>query len=294
MPGESLAIVAPSSAPRNPDRLTRGLGALRADGFEVIWDPDQLTPSGYLAGSDPQRARMVNYALQNYSHVMCVRGGYGCLRLLDTIDFEAIRCKPTLVIGFSDVTALQLALYRKCGWRALSGPVVVEWGEIPDAMKQECLALLRGAVPDPVTDLTPLRAGTHTGRLLGGNLATIVRMVGTPFFPSMDQVILFVEDVNEPPYRVDALFAQLHLSGVLSRIGGLVVGRFSGQYDQEAYRPILRHYSQLYHWPLACDLLYGHFYPRRILPIGALSKLSVQDSLARLEILESVTAQAPS
>ena len=292
MPGAPLAIVAPASAPRNPDRMTRGLDALRADGLEVVWEPDELTPSGYLAGSDAQRAQTVTEALRRYSHIMCVRGGYGCLRLLDAINYSALQCNHALVIGFSDVTALQLALYQKCGWHSLSGPVVVEWGEIPDSMKQECLALLRGAIADPVANLAPIQTGTQTGPLIGGNLATFVRLVGTPYLPPMDQAILFVEDVNEPPYRVDALFAQLHLAGILARIGGLVVGRFTGQYDQDAYRPVLRHYSRMYSWPLACGLEYGHFHPRRILPIGVLSRLTVRRDHARLDILEPVTAAA--
>jgi len=290
MPGASLAIVAPASAPRNPDRMTRGLAALRADGLDAVWEPDRLTPSGYLAGSDAERAQSVGLALRRFSHIMCVRGGYGCLRLLDVIDYSALQHTRALVIGFSDVTALQLALYKKCGWRSLSGPVVVEWGEIPDSMKQECLALLRGAIADPVTDLAPLQTGTGTGPLIGGNLATLARLVGTPYLPPMDQAILFVEDVNEPPYRVDALFAQLHLAGVLARLGGLVAGRFTGRYDQDAYRPILRHYSRMYSWPMAGGLKYGHFHPRRILPIGVMSRLAVQRDQARLDILEPVTA----
>ena len=290
MPGHTLAIIAPASAPRDPERLSCGLTALRGDGFDLAWDADQLTPQGYLSGSDHQRAKMVNSALMKHDHIMCVRGGYGCLRLLDTINYEALQAKPGLVIGYSDVTALQLALYHKCGWRALSGPVVVEWGEIPGAMKQECLDLLRGARPNPVTDLSSLIQGTHTGPLLGGNLATIVRLVGTPYLPTMVGVILFVEDVNEPPYRIDALFAQLHLSGILSQIGGLVIGQFTGQHSQDAYLPIIKHYSSLYQWPVAYDLLYGHFHPRRILPIGVLATLTVQSDRANLDLLEPVTA----
>ena len=291
LPGQPLAIVAPASTPREPERLTRGLSALESDGFQPLWSPEELTPAGYLAGTDEQRTRTVNQALLAHPHIMCVRGGYGCLRLLDALDYAAIGKTTGMVVGFSDITALQLALLHHCGWRALSGPVVVEWGEIDDAMKQECLRLLRGDIPEPITGLTSVQQGTHTGTLIGGNLATIVRLVGTSYIPDMNQAILFVEDVNEPPYRIDALFAQLHLAGILSRIGGLVVGSFTGQFDQDAYMPIIQDYSRLYDWPVASGLLYGHFHPRRVMPIGIQARLNAGSDTAHLEMLEPVTGR---
>ena len=237
------------------------------------------------------RAGAFNRAVAKHRHFMCTRGGYGSLRLLDRIDYEAAQARPGLLIGFSDITALQLALYSKANWCSLSGPLVVEWGEIPEGMKAECLALSRGELPAPLDQLQPMRPGTHTGTLLGGNLATIVRLVGTPYLPDLDGTLLFVEDVHEPLYRIDALFAQLHLSGLLARIGGLIVGHFtrsSPEGDELELDPleIIADYIAPYSWPVATGLNYGHFHPRQVIPIGVQARLEVNPAGACLSVLE--------
>lgn len=268
------------------------MAALRADGLAIDWDPNIHSQRGYLADSDAARARAFNRAMAVHRHFMCTRGGYGSLRILNRIDYATARARPGLLIGFSDITALQLSLYGKAGWRSLSGPVVVEWSEIPESMKTDCLALTRGELPAPIDTLEPMRSGIHTGTLLGGNLSTIARMVGTPYLPEMDGAVLFIEDVNEPPYRIDALFAQLHLAGVLARIGGLLVGRFTRstpEGNERDFDPleIVADYAAPYSWPIATGLNYGHFHPRQVIPIGVKATLEVNREGACLNVLEA-------
>ncbi|MXY07015.1 MAG: LD-carboxypeptidase [Rhodothermaceae bacterium] len=293
LPNQPLGIVAPASPPRISERLERGLSALAADGYVTHWDPDQLTPNGYLAGSDAQRTEQFNQALVRNRFLMALRGGYGCLRILNGIDYSAARRERGVLIGYSDITALQLSLFKHAGWRSISGPVVVEWGEIDTSMKEAMRELLEGKLPPPVADLKTLQEGQCTGTLLGGNLSSIVRMIGSPHLPSFQGALLFIEDVNEAAYRIDALFAQLKNAGILKKLGGLIVGSFTGPdtNDEQSRRnvnEIIAGYTREYTWPVVAGLTYGHFIPRHILPIGVLARLTARVNEGRLDILEPV------
>ena len=285
--------MAPASPPRIPERLERGLSALAADGYVTHWDPDQFTPHGYLAGSDTQRTEQFNQALVRDRFLMALRGGYGCLRILNRIDYSAARREQGVLIGYSDITALQLSLFKHAGWRSISGPVVVEWGEIDTAMKDATRELLEGQLPPPLTDLQTVQEGQCTGTLLGGNLSTIVRMIGSPHLPSFQRALLFIEDVNEAAYRIDGLFAQLKNAGILKKLGGLIVGAFTGPdtNDEQSKRnvnEIIAGYASGYSWPVVAGLTYGHFIPRHVLPIGVLARLTARVNEGRLDILEPV------
>jgi len=293
LPNQPLGIVAPASPPRIPERLERGLSALAADGYLIHWDPDQLTPNGYLAGSDTQRTEQFNQALVRNRFLMALRGGYGCLRILNRIDYSAARRERGVLIGYSDITALQLSLFKHAEWRSISGPVVVEWGEIDNAMKEAMRELLEGQLPPPIANLQTLQEGQCTGTLLGGNLSTIVRMIGSPHLPSFQGALLFIEDVNEAAYRIDALFAQLKNAGILKKLGGLIVGSFTGSdtNDEQLRRnvnEIIAGYASGYAWPVVAGLTYGHFIPRRVLPIGVLARLTAKVNEGRLDILEPI------
>ena len=261
---------------------------MRADGYAFTWEPDRLTPHGYLAGTDRERGEAFNAAVTAARHILCVRGGYGCLRLLDRIDYEAARRRPALLTGFSDITALQWALYHRAGWRSISGPVVVEWAEIDLSMKAAFRAWVTGGVPALLSRLKPLQTGTCTGTLLGGNLASIVRLVGSEYMPDLEGAVLFVEDVNEPLYRVDALFAQLGHAGLLTRLGGLILGHFTEKSGALDVTPVVSHYAAQYGWPVATGLDYGHTVPREVLPIGVTATLVVTEHEASLQIHDAV------
>lgn len=298
--GDRVAVVATSSPVYQPERLSRGLAALRSAGFLIEWDPDVLTPRGYLAGSDTERARAFNRVLErsDIKGIFCTRGGYGATRMLDRINYEAARKNPKLLVGFSDVTALHLALQKHAGWASLSGPMVAEWGEISDVVKRDFLALARGATPNPLLGpggerLAALREGSANGVLLGGNLSMVVRLIGTPYLPAHDGALLFLEEVGERPYRIDALFSQLRNAGILNSIGGLILGAFTG-WESERSVPtltpaeIFENYFRDARYPVATGLPYGHFPDRVTVPIGVRARLTVTDDSAELAVLEPV------
>ncbi len=297
-PGSAIGIIAPSSPAWRYERLERGLRALEGAGYRPIWEP--VTPRGYLAGTDAERLKIINGMLRrsDLHALMCVRGGYGALRILGGLDYAAARRHPKLLTAFSDGTALQLALLTKAGWRSLSGPLVVEWAEISERTRTCFLDLARGEVPASLagpdkSELVPMRQGVATGPLVGGNLSTIVRMIGSAYLPPLSGAILFLEEVGEAPYRIDALFAQLRLAGILDRIGGLVLGAFT-DWEPRHDRPVLSpseiwaDYLGEAPYPVATNLAYGHFPNRATMPVGVQARLTVTETDARLSIIEPV------
>ena len=300
-PGDTIAVVAPASAPREAGRLDAGIDYLRRLGYRVETGRADFGSHGFLCGPDDVRLDEFNAFLRrdDVRALFCVRGGYGTLRLLPHLDYDAARRRPKLLVGYSDVTALHLALYEKAGWVGLSGPMVaVEWGA-PDAASERLFwALAQGGVPDPLLGpggeaLVPVRPGTAEGVLLGGNLSLVARLVGTPYLPSLDGAILFLEEIGEEPYRIDGLLAQLRLSGLLDRLGGLVLGGFTdaepkGSGPTLSLDDVFDHYLGALACPVARGLVYGHFPVKNTLPVGVRARLSVSSSAATLSLLEPV------
>lgn len=298
-PGDRVVVIAPASAPRDPAELERGLERLRDMDYavEVHFAPEARR--GYLAAPDALRLRTLNDALRrtDVHAILCVRGGYGALRLLPQVDYTAARRHPKLLVGYSDITALQWALYAKAGWKSLSGPVLTEWDQL-DAPAIDCFrTLVEGGRPDTLcgpdeTPLQPLRTGTAEGPLLGGNLAVLTRLIGTPYWPSLDGALLFLEDVGEAPYRIDRMLAHLALVGVLDALGGVVLGRFSTSTVNGPSLTLDEVFDDYFgdrSYPVATGLAYGHCMPRALLPIGTRAQLTVSEGKASLTLRESLT-----
>jgi muramoyltetrapeptide carboxypeptidase len=299
-PGDVIGIAAPASLPVDLLAIERGLETLRGRGFEVrVTRPFERR--GFFAGSDALRIAEMNAMLRDpdIRAIIAVRGGYGTLRLLPFLDYDAARANPKLVIGYSDITALQLALLTKAGLPSLSGPMVaVEWGE-PDAPSEDLFWALSqgggiGDMEHPGGEpLRAVRPGEAEGRLIGGNLSLITRLIGSPYLPDLDGAILFIEEVGEEPYRIDGMLAQLRLSGILERLSGLVIGGIT-EWEPEHDRPtlpldeVLDDYIQMLDIPVASGLLYGHFPVKNTMPIGIRARLHVGDHRATLSLLEAV------
>ncbi|MDT0630663.1 S66 peptidase family protein [Rubrivirga litoralis] len=303
LPSGRVAVAAPSSAALDPADAEAGLAALRTRGLAVEAATVAGGAVGYLAGADGARADALNTLLRrdDLDAVVCLRGGYGLLRILDRIDYNAARAHRPLVVGYSDVTALHLALYARAGLAGVSGPMVApDWPDLDAETEAAFWRVVGGAagydLAGPGAErLAPLQDGEAEGVLLGGNLALTAALVGTPYLPALDGAILFLEDVGEPPYRIDGLLARLRLAGVLGRLGGLVFGQFTGA-APPADRPslsvdeVLAHYSTFVDGPVATGLVYGHV-PRKVtVPIGVRAHLAVEGGAAALTVLDPVTA----
>lgn len=295
-----MAVVAPASPPRQAEEYRDGLARLR-DLYDVrrAWSPGQ--ERGYLSAPDPTRAAALNAAIEDPSvrAVLSVRGGYGSLRLLDRLDWAAARRQPTLLVGYSDITALHLAYYARVGWTGVSGPVVTEWASLDEDTLMPFRSLVEGGRPSLGDDaLSSLRDGTATGPLLGGNLSVLSRLIGTPYAPDWTGAILVLEDVAESPYRIDRMLAHLQHAGVLDAVGGVVLGDFGPGATPEdqptlSLEAVFADYFGDRSYPVVTGLRYGHLLPRRSLPIGVPVHLSAAAGTADLTPRASVVeAQA--
>ncbi|PSQ86638.1 MAG: LD-carboxypeptidase [Bacteroidetes bacterium QS_4_64_154] len=272
MPGAPIAVVAPASAPRTAATYEQGLAQL-TETYEVrrAWRPG--SERGYLSAPDADRVDALHRAIEDpdIRAIFCVRGGYGCLRLLHRIDWALARQHPTLLVGYSDVTALHLAFYTKARWTGLSGPVVTEWAEADPATLDSFQAWCRGTPSDLTGNfdagLTPLASGTVSGPLLGGNLSVLSRLIGTPF-------------------------AHLEHAGVLDAVAGVILGTFTtGELDPDKptlfLDDVFDDYLGTRSYPVVRGLPYGHHLPRCSLPMGAPVQLRATAEET------SLTAQSP-
>lgn len=294
-----IGIAAPAGPPLDDARLSKGLQNLTDLGIELVRPRDTYPTHGFLAGRDEERLDEFNalIARTDLDIILCVRGGYGTLRLLDQIDYAAARRHRKVLVGYSDITALQLALHEKAGWSGLSGAMVaVEWPDPSAAWITPWSRLLEGQTgvdlgPVDESRPVPLVTGTTEARLLGGNLAMVTRLLGTPYLPSLDGAILFIEDVGEVPYRIDGMLAQLRLAGHLNRLAGAVIGQFTDAAPPEnrpsfSVEEVLKHYFAQADYPVARNWNYGHFPLKTALPIGIRARLEVTGDAASLTTTE--------
>ncbi|MFG1674748.1 LD-carboxypeptidase [Micromonospora sp. NPDC049282] len=234
-PGDAVMLVSPSG-PTRPERVARGVELLTGWGLRPVTAPNAYARRGYLAGDDALRADDLNAAFADpeIRGVVCTRGGYGAQRVVDLIDMAAVRRDPKVVVGFSDITALQFALWRGARLAGVHGPGAAWRAERTPIRSAESLhaALM---TTEPVTvaaveaeETYPVRVpGRAEGRLIGGNLCLITASIGTPDMPDLTGAILLVEEVQEPPYKVDRMLTHLRRCGALARLAGVAVGQFT-------------------------------------------------------------------
>lgn len=284
-----IGIVSPASAQRDPSRLERGVRYLETLGYRVELGRHALTQRAYLAGTDDERLQDLHemFADRRIDAVFCARGGYGSARLLDRIDYTMIKRSRKVFVGFSDITALQLALLRRASFVTFSGALPSV--DMADGFDRESEASFWRAITSTkalgvITQSAPLRAhkrGRTTGMLMGGNLSIVASLCGTKYMPPTSDAILVLEDIGEESYSIDRLLTQLRLSGVLTDARGVAFGRFTADESRTASTParpvsdILAEFSTHVQGPVLSNLLYGHESKKLTLPFGVRASLVV-------------------
>jgi muramoyltetrapeptide carboxypeptidase len=235
--GDIIGLVAPAGSLSSKENFTAGIGLLEKKGFRVRFNRKILNASGYLAGSDQERADDFNsmWADPEVKALIAVRGGYGCLRMIDLIDMVQIRKNPKILIGFSDLTLLLNTINKKTKLVTFHGPVITTLADIDRQSKKSIVDTLLGQAPTRLkpAGLKIIKGGKAQGRLLGGNLTTLAHMIGTPYEIPWQDSILFIEDIGEKPYSLDRLLTHLNKAGGLQKIKGLILGTFTDEDKKE-------------------------------------------------------------
>jgi muramoyltetrapeptide carboxypeptidase len=292
--GDTIAIVAPAGPVEQRNDFERGVAALERMGFRVRFDERIFQSTGYLAGNDPARAAELMGAFEDPSvkAIVALRGGYGCSRLIDLLDEGRLRRHCKVFMGFSDLTTLHLHFRRRYGWLTFHGPMATSpaLGNIGPEEEGHLLSLWTDPcyLPDfSFPDLAVWAQGFAEGELTGGCLSLVAASLGTPYEIDTEGKILFLEDLGEPPYRIDRMLTQLRLARKLERIAGVLLGRFK---DCEAEKPgttsadVLREILTKLEVPVIANFPAGHGNENWALPLG--SRIRLDTDTCRVRFLD--------
>ena len=288
--GECVGLVAPAG-PVAEEVIRQGLQLLWECGIKnVKYSQDICRRENYLAGSDRRRQEELHQLWDDdeVKAILAVRGGYGCARLLAGLNFELVRRKPKILIGFSDLTILLNVIHQRTGLVTFHGPMLstlVRSGkEGMVAMLNELTVHAHDRLPSKGVEV--LRSGQAEGRLIGGNLTCLAQLLGTPYEPHWDRAILLLEEVNEPVYRVDRVLTHLSLAGCLDQVAGVILGEFldSDSHTVGGLELIWQRVLELIpeQTPVWANFPAGHGRRNILLPIGRHASMDGNDARLRL------------
>lgn len=279
-----IGIISPASSPDDLSLIEKGIKYIEGLGFRTIVGKNVGKYNGYLAGTDEERVSDIHEMFSNkkIKAVFCLRGGYGASRLLDKIDYSLIRDNPKIFVGFSDITALQMAFLKKSGLITFAGPMVVSnfakeishfteeyfWQIITSDRKPGKISWSVSEKPESITP------GKAAGKIIGGNLSVFNSLLGTNFLPDLKNKILFIEDVNEYPYKIDRMLNQLRLNKVFKKVNGIILGIFVDciEPDQNkktlTLKEIFKDYFEKLKIPVISGFPHGHLRDLVTIPVG--------------------------
>jgi muramoyltetrapeptide carboxypeptidase len=278
-----VAVLAMSS-PSELSRIEAGVRRLEERGLRVTLASNiDHRHRGYLAGDDEERLEQLNHHLRSdeFDAFFFARGGYGAMRILDRVDYDAIAANPRPIIGFSDITALHQAIAVRCGIGSFHGPMVnLDWFEgLTPGIEQWFWSVLAGEAPlaYAFTRDQIVFDGEAEGVLFGGCLSLTTALTATPYDFWIDDGIWFFEDVEEPVYRIDRMLTHLRLTGRLEKIRAVVIGKLKGCGSDAEIEALLREFFASSNIPVIRDLPFGHHGDNLLMPVGGLVRVSTRD-----------------
>jgi muramoyltetrapeptide carboxypeptidase len=288
--GDVIGIISPASAPDDNAMIDSGVKYLENLGYRVEVGKNAGKQLGYLAGNDEERLDDLHYMFKKkfVKAIICTRGGYGSPRLLDKVDYKLIRNNPKIFVGYSDITALQMAIFQKTNLVTFAGPMLaVDFSNEVSSFTEEMFWSLItsnkkfGKIKQPGDEkISTLDKGSASGRILGGNLALLISLLGTGYLPSMKDKILFFEEISELPYRIDRMLNQLRLAGIFKQVKGIILGTFieCNEIDPEkrtlTLGEVISDYFGKSDLPVVYNLRHGHIKDFITIPIGISVKLN--------------------
>jgi muramoyltetrapeptide carboxypeptidase len=292
--GARVALVSPAGPLQKPDELPRALDNARSLGWQPVVGANATEKAGYLAGSDRDRLDDINSALRDpdIDAVWCLRGGYGVMRILDGIDYDALARSPKPIIGYSDITALHAAVQRRCELTTYHGPTARE--VLTDFSRDSFVRAVTAQVDScgVAPDAREIKRGRARGRLVGGSLAMLAALCGTQFMPDLDDGILILEDINEPVYRIDRMLQQLRLAGVLNGCRAIVFGECVKCPDDaggggRAFDDVLGEIARALDVPCLAGIPVGHIEKQWTIPLGAMAEVDTGERRLTVTFHES-------
>jgi muramoyltetrapeptide carboxypeptidase len=299
-PGSTVAFIAPAG-PINEEKLKSAQIKLETMGFHVKFTDRILNQKGYLAGDDNSRLEDFHAAFTNkeIDFILCIRGGYGSSRIVDKIDFTLIKNNPKIFIGFSDITVLLNSIWQKTGLVTFHG--VVGNSNFSDYTRQQFLSILSSKTPGYEIDaqnpdnLGYIHQGIASGKLVGGNLSLIISLLATEYEIDFTNKLVFIEDIDEAPYKIDRMLTQLILAGKLQKAAGIILGEFKGcdidnlntvQKNSLSLSDVLCDRLGGLNIPVLTGFSFGHVDHQAVFPIGIMAELDTNKPYIKL--LENV------
>lgn len=269
--GNTIALIAPAS-PFDADIINLVEASLECRGYGISLGKNLRARNGYLAGTAADRANDLIEAILDprISAIFCMRGGYGSGKLLRWLPFPTLRNHPKIFLGYSDITFLHMGFQSRMDWVTFHGPNMLDLME-SSARLERTLETLSGS-GDFRLALEPgeiLREGTATGKLIGGNLTCLAHLIGSSYLPKLDGALLIIEDCSEALYRLDRIFDQLKLTGILGRLSGLILGRFKDCGETPAIWAMIMEQVREYRFPVVANVPFGHIPENQAIPLGA-------------------------
>lgn len=303
--GDKIGLVAPAGFITEKE-LAEANQNLQTLGFEVVAGENILNRHGYLAGTDKQRADDLNKMFQNkdIKGIVCARGGYGCARMLQYLDYELIKKNPKILLGYSDITILHYAIFSQTGLITFHGPVGISTFNEFSILSlnnvlinpQPILAMWNADEDKTKTEfnITTIRSGKAKGRLIGGNLSLVVSLIGTKYDVDAKNKIIFLEEIGEEPYRIDRMLTQMIQADKFVNAAGIALGVFSkceskpdesGISNSFTFTEVL--FDRLFNLgiPVIYGLSFGHIKNKLTIPFGAMAELDVDNQI--INLLES-------
>ena len=287
--GDGVGIIAPAG-PVEPSEIEPAISLLESLGFRVCLGPHVYERKAYLAGDDETRLADLHemFRKDEVRVILCARGGYGIHRILEKIDYTLAKKSPKIIVGYSDITALLIALYRKTGLVTFHGPMAKDLGKNENRNLESLLQLVTSdsRITFSLSHGKVIRPGKSRGVLLGGNLSLLCQLIGTPFMPPPRGKILFIEEKGEPHYRIDRMLTHLKLAGFLTQCAGVVFGEFSECGDASSVVEVLQERTHELGIPVMTGLKVGHGLENVAVPVGVRAILDTET--------KSVTLAEPS
>lgn len=292
--GDTIAISSPAGAVWEDAQIEKFVSILESSGFKVKLGQTLKEKYGYFAGTDELRASEINkfFLDKEVKAIFCMKGGWGCARILDKLNYDVIKNNPKIIMGFSDITSLLIAITSKTGLVTFHGPVGNSgWNDFTIDYVKRVLAdkeIVSYAYPEDDTDKHyTITEGKAKGILVGGNLTVLAGMIGSDYLPDWKNKILFLEETGEEPYRIDRMLTQLRLAGVLKNISGFVFGKCvkcEAEEPEKAFtlQQVLEQHIKPLGIPAFYGAMIGHIVNKYTVPIGINAEIDASTGILKL------------